>query len=72
VGPAGPGGLASSCFDVIVGADLTYDPAGHAPLLDTVRQLAAPHTQVGGGKEQIGMSPERISRGGEVHVSCDG
>jgi len=33
-------------FDLIVGADLLYEPATHLPLLQSLRELASPHTQV--------------------------
>eukprot|EP00879_Flechtneria_rotunda_P014883 GHRR01015550.1.p1 GENE.GHRR01015550.1~~GHRR01015550.1.p1 ORF type:complete len:315 (+),score=145.93 GHRR01015550.1:1319-2263(+) len=33
-------------FDVIVGADLLYNPDSHQQLLSSLQQLAAPHTQV--------------------------
>jgi hypothetical protein len=33
-------------FDLIIGADVLYAPDAHAPLLRSLRELAAPHTQV--------------------------
>lgn len=37
---------AAALFDVIVGADLLYDPGCHAALLGSLEELVAPHTQV--------------------------
>lgn len=40
--------MSSRGIDIILGADLLYDPQGHAPLLSTLQQLAAasPHAVV--------------------------
>jgi hypothetical protein len=33
-------------FDLIVAADVLYEPRGHAPLLQSLQELSSPHTQV--------------------------
>jgi hypothetical protein len=52
-------------FDVIVGADLLYAPEGHAPLLASLRELAAPHTQV---RPAAGAGTWGVAAGGRARL----
>ena len=58
-GDTSGGGGGGFQADVIIGADLLYDPAGHAPLLASLAALAAPHTQV-----RLAFRDRRLGEGG--------
>lgn len=63
VAPAATAGAAVRGYDLVVAADVLYEPAGHAPLLATLSAVAAPHALVllahrlrGRGEEAFGAA----------------